>query len=313
MDVMSDILTALNLQGSLYFSTEFNLPWGVQVPALENVARFHLVMRGTCWVRVRGEREPVRLESGDLVLVPHGAEHVLSDPPDAKAPVVDEVVSRAGFTGRGALIHGGEDRGNPTRLLCGHFTFREGASHPLLARLPPRIVVRADEAARHVRVEDVFRGILCEVRDGRPGSDAIVRRLSEVLFIQAIRIWAERESAEAGIAAALAEPRIARSLAAIHASPARPWTLAGLAREAGLSRTAFAERFQRRMSLTPMQYVAFWRMQQARQMLADRELTIEDVSSRVGYRSVAAFTRVFRKWAGRTPGAFRRDAMPRAT
>ncbi|HMB71716.1 MAG TPA: AraC family transcriptional regulator [bacterium] len=308
MDVLSEVLGALRLEGTLYFTTEFRRPWGVRVPPHGNVARFHLVLRGTCWVETGGQPEPVRLESGDLVLVPHGAEHVLSDPPGTPSPAVDEVIQRSGFTGRGALIHGGPDQGHPTRLLCGHFAFDAGsAAHPLLEQLPSRIVIRQEDAARHARVDDMVRLIVQEARGQGPGRDAVVQRLSEVLFIQALRAWSEGAGAGSGLMAALADPQLARGLAAVHTAPGRPWTLEELARQAGLSRTVFAERFRARMGRTPMQYVTFWRVEHACRLLRDGQCTVDDVAGRVGYRSPAAFHRAFRKWVGRSPGEYRRS------
>ncbi len=111
MDVLSDVLDTMRLRGTLYFSIELNKPWGVRVPSFRRVARFHLVVRGGVWVRVEHESAPIHLEAGDLILVPHGAMHVLCDAEDSPVQSVDEVVTRAGFTGTGTLVHGGADTG----------------------------------------------------------------------------------------------------------------------------------------------------------------------------------------------------------
>jgi hypothetical protein len=140
-------------------------------------ARFHLVVRGSTWIRVVGLEEPIHLESGDLILIPHGAEHVLADTPDTPCRMVEDVVREAGFTGRGALVFGGGDNGAPTKLVCGHFAFDEGFDHPLLAQLPPALVVRWDEALRDSPLEDAFRFIAREVQEARPGHEAVVRRV----------------------------------------------------------------------------------------------------------------------------------------
>lgn len=306
MDVLSDILGTLALRGMLYFTTEFAPPWGVKVPPLGTVARFHLVMRGTCWIEVEGDPERLRLETGDLVLIPHGAGHILADSPGTPALQVDEVIARSGFTGRGTLVYGGEDRGYPTRLLCGHFEFDEGVCHPFLRQMPARIVIRHEEVARSVLLEEVFRSIVREVRGARPGCDAVVQRLSEVLFIQSVRVWAESTAQDPGILSALANPDLGRCLGAIHGNPAANWTLEKLAREAGLSRTVFAARFKRLMAISPMQYVALWRIQKARRLLKDTQLTIDAIAERVGYGSTAALSRVFKKHVGESPGRHRR-------
>jgi len=306
MDVLSEILGALRLRGTLYFSTEFRKPWGLRVPELGRVARFHLVLRGSTWVVVQGQREPVLLEPGDLILVPHGAEHKLADDPTTPCRSVDEVVQAAGFTGRGALVYGGEDTGAPTKLICGHFAFDEGVQHPLLTQLPPALVVRWDEAMRDSPLEGVFRFITREVTEHQPGHETVVQRLSEVLFVQVVRVWASRSVPDQGMLAALADPRLGDALTAIHEQPAARWTLETLSRRAAMGRSAFAERFHDVVGVTPLQYVTLWRMQDAKRLLTESQLSLEQISERVGYDSGASFSRVFTKTTGRTPGAYRR-------
>lgn len=308
MDVLSDILGTLRLRGTLYFSTDFRRPWGLRVPAYRRVARFHLVVRGTCWVRVEGKADPVELESGDLVLIPHGAEHVLADTPDTPCRTMEEVVRAAGFTGRGALVIEGEDGGGPTRMVCGHFEFDEGLDHPLIAQLPPALVIRWEEAVRDSPLEDVFRFIARELQEGRPGHDAVIGRLSEVLFVQAVRFWADRVEPEHGMLAALSDPRLSGALTAMHANPAAKWTLESLGREAALSRTSFAERFREVVGETPLRYLTRWRVQLASRLLAESRYSLERVAAEVGYESAASLSRVFRKETGTSPGAWRRTA-----
>ena len=307
VDVLSDILGTLRLQGTLYFSTEFHRPWGVRVPAQGQLARFHLVVRGACWVRVEGMAEPVHLEAGDLILVPHGAEHVLADEPDTPSMTVDEVVRAAGFTGHGALVHGGDDTGGPTLLVCGHFAFDDSLVHPLLAQLPAAIVVAWNEEVRDSPLEQVFRFVAREVHDARPGYEAIVRRLSEVLFVQVVRFWADRAAPDRGLLAALADPSLAGALSAMHGKPAEPWTLDSLSRAAGMGRTAFAERFRSVVGDTPLRYLTRWRVQQAQRLLAESTLSLDLIAERIGYESGASFSRVFAKTVGTSPGAYRRS------
>ncbi len=305
MDVLSDILDALRLKGTLYFGTEFSRPWGLRVPALQRVARFHLVARGSTWVRVMPDHPPIYLEAGDLVLIPHGSEHVLADSPDTPCRTVDEVVEAAGFTGEGALVHGGDDGGAPTRLVCGHFEFDDGFDHPILGQLPPALVVRWDEAVRGSPLEDVFRFVTQEVQEGRPGHAAVTRRLSEVLFVQAVRFWAASVEHPVGVLAALGEPGLGAALTAIHKEPAHPWTLDVLAQRAAMSRTIFAERFRDVVGETPHQYLTQWRMQHARRLLSESHLSLARIALRVGYESAASFSRAFKTTIGMTPGGYR--------
>lgn len=305
MDVLSDILTAIRLTGSLYFHTDFRPPWGLRVPRFRRVARFHLVTRGTCWVRVNDGPDVIRLEAGDTVLIPAGAEHVLADTPDTPCRTVEEVVRAAGFTGRGALVMGEEDSGAPTRMVCGHFAFDDDVRHPLLDQLPEAVVVRWDADQRDYPLEEAFKFIAREVQDGKPGHEAVVSRLSEILFVQVVRSWANRERHERGVLAALADPRLGAALAAIHERPGERWTLGALGRRAAMGRTAFAERFTRVVGETPLRYLTLWRVQVAKRLLADSPLALEQVAERVGYDSAAAFSRVFKKHAGVAPGRWR--------
>lgn len=308
MDVLSDILGHLRLQGSLYFTTDFRPPWGLRVPRFGRVARFHLVVRGGCWVRVIGAADPLRLETGDLVLIPNGAEHVLADTPDTPCRTVDEVVRQAGFTGRGALTIAGDDSGSPTRMVCGHFAFDEAFDHPLVQQLPDAMLIRWDDYARDSPLEQAFQFIVREVQAGRPGNAAVVNRLSEVLFVQAIRWWIEHQPAERGMLAALTEPGLASALGAIHAEPTARWTVEELGQRAAMGRTAFAGRFRDVIGMTPMEYVTLWRMQRAKRLLTESRLSLEQVASRAGYDSAASFSRVFTRETGVRPGAYRRQA-----
>lgn len=311
MDVLSEILDHLRLRGTLYFTTEFGCPWGVRVPAHRRVARFHLVVRGACWVSV-GDDAPVRLDTGDLVLVPHGAEHVIADPPDGRVRSVDDVIERSGFTGRGALVYGSPDAAAPTRLVCGHFEFDDRVDHLLLEQLPSLLVIPWETGVQGTPLEGLVSFIAREARAGLPGHEAVCRRLSEVLFIQAVRFWARSNAMDAtetpGVLAALGDPRLAGSLAAIHENPAGRWTLDRLAHRAALGRTAFAARFRDVVGTTPHAYLTQWRIQVGRRLLLESRMPLQVIALRVGYDSSASFSRAFRKVMGTSPGAYRSAA-----
>ncbi len=257
-------------------------------------------------MRVSG-REPIHLEPGDLILIPHGAEHVLTDVPDAVCRTVDEVVKAAGFTGRGALVFGGEDGGAPTRLICGHFEFEDGLDHALLSQLPPAILVRWDDQVRGSPLEDAFRFIAREVQEARPGYEAVISRLSEVLFVQAVRFWADHRQPDQGLLSALRDPGLGAALSAIHETPEKRWTLELLGRTAAMSRTNFAERFRDAVGETPVQYLTNWRLLNARQLLTESRLSLDRIAERVGYESAASFSRAFKRNVGTSPGSYRRS------
>ena len=304
MDVLSDILNVVKLQGSLYFRTEFSPPFGVRVPPFANVARFHLAARGQCWVAIAGTPEPVFLSAGDLIVIPHGAEHTLSDDPETQIEALDQVVEAAAFTGTGALVYGGADGGSPASLVCGHFAFDPHAGRLLLDALPSYIHVKGFQATGDGWIDQAMKFIAHEAHARRSGADGIINRLSEILFIQTLRHHAEQT--QTGLLAGLRDPQIGRALSAIHGDPAKTWTVEGLAREAAMSRTVFSERMRASIGLSPMQYLTQWRMELACRLLADGHSNLAGVAPRVGYQSVGAFIRAFKKQYGVGPGRYQK-------
>ena len=310
LDLLSDILTRLSLTGTLYFRTSFTKPWGVAVPAFENVARFHFAHRGDCLIRVDGVERPFELAQGSLLIVPHGAAHALycgHDPEHTILPL-DRVLADSGFTGSGVLVHGGDLDRRETQLICGHFSFDPEARHLLLDRLPPAILIDDYGEAAGNWMQATLRVIGNEAASNQFGGDLIALKMSEAIFAQALRSYLESEGADKAGLAGFADPRLRRALDAFHKNPSHGWTLQDLAREAGISRTGFAEMFSNKMGVTAMQYVAAWRMELAKQALRQGADSLGDIAQSVGYASETAFTRVFKKEVGLTPAAYRRNA-----
>ena len=313
LDLLSDILTRLSLRGTLYFRTSFTEPWGVRVPAHRDVARFHFAHRGEAVVRVDGQTRPVTLAQGDLVIIPHGAAHVLScrhTGPEEALPL-DDVLARSGFSGHGTLVWGGEDGPQDTQLICGHFALAEGSRHMLFDRLPPLIHLRGYGEEAGPWLEATLRVIGAEAGGARLGGDLIALKMSEAIFAQAIRAHIEQTSGTGSGLAGFADPHLSRALAAFHRTPASDWSVEKLAREAALSRTGFAERFAARLGVTPMAYVTAWRMQIAREALATRSFSVAEAAEVSGYASESAFSRVFKKEIGLSPAAFRQACAER--
>ncbi|MEM8647589.1 MAG: AraC family transcriptional regulator [Pseudomonadota bacterium] len=306
MDLLSDILAKLKLVGTLYFRTEFSSPWGVEVPAFSNVARFHFVHRGRCFAQVAGESDPVLLEQGDLIIITHGAGHTLSDPHKVNALSLDEVLEQSGFSGTGALVHGSHQGGHETQLVCGHFAFDEDASHPLIEALPPFIHITETSEAAGTWLDSTLRIIGSEAGRGGLGGDLIALKLSEIIFAQAIRSFLSDKGRNLRPFSAFADPAIARALQAMHADPARAWSLEDMAREAGMSRTVFSGRFSELMEMTPLAYLTEWRMQIARQLLLESDAPIIEVAEQSGYGSEASFGRVFKKRFTLPPAGYRK-------
>lgn len=305
LDLLSDILTRLSLRGTLYFRTSFTEPWGVKVPRFGDVARFHYVHRGECVVRVAGASDRVRMAQGDLVLIPRGVEHTLTcrhSGSDDALPL-DDVIERSGFKGYGTLVYGGSEPALETQLICGHFSIAPGSSHVLFDRLPPQIHIPDYGAEAGGWLEATLRVIGAEAGGARLGGDLIALKMSEAIFAQALRTFIESTESEA--LAGFADPHLCRALAAFHRAPSRHWTVAELAREAGLSRTAFSQTFAAKLGLTPMHYATSWRMQIAREALRERGLSVAEAAEICGYASESAFSRVFKREVGVPPAAYR--------
>jgi AraC-like DNA-binding protein len=308
MDVLSDILRSLQLRGSLYFRTELGAPWGLDVPSHENVARFHVVVGGACYIAVSG-RDPVRMEAGDLAIVPHGSQHCLLDRPQTGAIPVDTVLDETAFDGTTALRYGGS--GSQTTLVCGHFAFDRGVMHPLLEALPTFIHLPATETKNFAWLDTALGFISHEAGSSQPGAEAIMTRISEILFIQVIRGYIQRGGEEHRVLAGLADERISKSLELIHTLPAHPWRLDDLAKRVGMSRTAFVVRFSDLMGISPIEYWTRWRVQLAREQLRASAASVADVAEAVGYQSEASFSKAFKRYYGMAPGQFRAQSFDR--
>jgi len=310
MDIFTDIVDTLRIHGTLYFRTRFTSPWSVQVPAYRQVARFHLVTGGRCWVRISAETHPILIEEGDLLMIPHGSAHILSDLSDSPPLAVDDVVRKTGFSGRGTLTYSAADNGRPVHeefvtLVCGHLEFDDGFTHPLLADLPTSILVRSSETLNHTWLVDALRFINQETEKGFSGADAMIKRLSEILFIQIARTYLNSANADIRFIAALKDAQLSRALSAVHAKPEHPWTVESLAREAGLSRARFAARFQQTVGQTPIAYLAQWRLLKAAQLLRQSAKALKTIAHESGYRSEQSFSRAFSQHFKLTPLDYR--------
>jgi AraC-like DNA-binding protein len=306
VDVLADIFETIQLRGTFYFRTDFSPPWGTTVPHLGRVARFHHVVQGRCWIRV-GDAEPIELSAGDIVLVPKGATHVLSHAATVNAPPLENVLAAAGYQGDGLLAIGSGDPAATTQLVCGHLTFGDSADHAVLRALPPIIRISNAERARRPWFDQVLRLLVSHVFSGHPGSIAVVTRLSEIVFIEAIRFAGDEAPELRRLMEAFADARIGRTIALIHREPARAWTVDDLAREVGMSRTRFAEQFREMIGTSPVNYLTEWRLQRAVAALSHSRRPIGEIARECGYSSPAAFTRAFNERFGQTPKAFRRD------
>jgi len=309
MDLLSDILSRMRLSGTLYFRTSFTSPWGVRVPPFENVSRFHFAHRGRCFVRVADEPKPVSLEQGDLIIITRGATHTLYCDPttESQALPLDLMVEVSGFQGSGTLVYGDPGTSHETQLVCGHFAFDKNANHPLIDALPSHLHIRNYGEAAGSWMESTLKVIGAEAGRNGMGSDLIALKLSEIIFAQALRTYLASDGADRPVLAGFSDAQISRALNAVHNAPEFRWTLEDLAKVAGMSRTSFATKFAQLMSMTPVAYITHWRMQIARQQLAETDQAIIDIAESTGYQSEAAFGRVFKKYFATPPARYRRQ------
>lgn len=257
---------------------------------------------------VRGA-EPQRLGTGDVVLLMRGGAHQLGSRARGPSVPLGEAVSAASFDSPFRRFEIGGD-GASSHLICGSFEIDGLDWHPLLHALPDVIVVNAG-AGRWL--SPTLAALERYVSGQEPGAGLVTQRLAEVLFVQALATWLEDEPALSGWLGALRDPQVGRAIARMHAEPSRDWTVEALGRAAGMSRTAFFERFKSLVGEPPATYLVRWRMTLAAKALEREQLTVAQVCERVGYASAPSFTKAFRKHFGRTPAAYRRAHAARAS
>ena len=302
-DPLGEALHFLRMSGTFYARSDLTEPWGLAIPAFQNSMMFHVVTTGRCWVEVGADAH--LLQSGDLALVTHGEGHrLVSDP---GAPVADLfALPRVEVSDRYELLrHGGG--GAATNLICAVVRFDHPAARQLLRILP--LVIRVEEwrSPQYEWLQSTLRLMADEARELRPGGETVVTRLADIMVIQTIRAWIEMDpAAQTGWLGALRDRQIGRALASVHRDPVRAWTVASLASEAAMSRSAFAARFTELVGEPAMQYVTRWRMHVALERLKEEDAPLADLAGRMGYQSEAAFSRAFKRVVGISPGAARR-------
>jgi AraC-like DNA-binding protein len=317
-DVLSDVLRTVRLTGAVYFQVSASSPWAVEapdsraiakvvMPGAQHVIPFHVVAEGSCWGGLPGG-ELVRLRAGDVVVFAHGDRHVLASSPELKARPDLSVYTRGTDVQLPILIEPGGGGPKRTRLICGFLGCDAAPFNPLLATLPRTLIVGERESDGDRWLSRFSSAALAEARSKRAGSETVLARLSELMFVEALRRHLERlPKSQTGWLAGLRDAAIGRALSLIHGNPKHPWTLESLASGAYLSRSALAERFNHFVGKPPMQYLASWRMQVASELLSRGDAKVANVAREVGYDSEAAFSRAFKKTVGAAPAMWRRE------
>lgn len=305
MDALTDIMKSLHLGGSIYFRCELTAPWGMDIGQTP-VAEFHVVTRGTCWIKVTGEAEPICLHAGDLVVFPHGHAHLLLDAPGSKAIPPAELIGNQSIENYGPVVFG--NGGSPANILCGYFEFDRKTPSPLLDALPLLIHLKGTDATEFSWLQTTINFISHEIRHSRLGNEAVINRLVEVLFTQILRAYIEQTTTPPGILGAIADDKLGLAMNAMHQQPEYPWSLDSLAQRAGMSRTAFTQRFNALTQQTPIHYLTMLRMQKAKQMLTSSNQSMLTIAEKVGYQSEASFGKAFKKCMGISPGSCRRKS-----
>src|SRR5215468_510318 len=302
-DVLSEVLHAFRLRGQVFCVCEFSAPWSLRIPA-GDLAHFHIIERGTATLRPPRQQSLMPLETGDLVIVPHGTGHTLGDGSGRRPVPLEDLLARRPREGHALRLGGG---GAPTHLICGAFHFENAAENPILLLLPQVIRIRAGAPGAVDWLKPTLDLLANEARQPGQGSGALVARLTEIIFVQSVRAWiAEQPVGDAGWLGALRDRQIAAALALLHRAPAHDWQVGELARKVGMSRSPFAARFRTLVGAPPLEYLSRWRLHLSTTLLQNEQLTLGAIAERVGYESETAFSKAFKRRFGVAPGVYRR-------
>jgi AraC-like DNA-binding protein len=299
VDILDEVLDRVRLGGTLLYHYEMTTPWSVAVPAMPD-AVFHYLSRGAAMVTLDGQE--LRVKEGDFVLVTRGESHVVGSDRSSRPLPLDAVSGR--FPAHiGIVRHGGG--GEPrTTMICGYFHLARPPRSGVLELLPR--VLRLEQAANAEWFETILRRMVTESARDRPGQQAVLSRMTEVLFVEVLRSWLDSlRPGEGGWLGALRDPHIGKALQLLHKKPAEPWTLSDLGRRVGLGRSAFAARFAELVGQPMLRYLIERRMEEAAMLLESSDHGIAEVADRVGYDTASAFSKLFTRHYGLSPSRYR--------
>lgn len=317
-DALSEVLSAVRLSGSVFFDVIAKSPWVAEKPPAAQLAReiarsarhtmeYHVVTSGSCWISLVGEHryEPLRLQEGDIVLLPHGDPHVVSSAPGMRAePGLEVYRKSAEDHAPPFVLQTGGDGPSDARLICGFFSCDARPFNPLLDSLPR--IMRFGRDGAHGLLDQFIGFATAEMGNKGAGSQSVLNRLSELMFVEVVRLHiSQLGDGNTGWLAGLRDPLVGRALMLLHERSAHAWTLEELASDVAASRSVLVDRFTHLVGCPPIQYLTRWRMQLAARRLADPGAKIAQVAHEIGYESEAAFSRAFKKFVGQSPSRWR--------
>jgi AraC-like DNA-binding protein len=319
MDALTDVLKSVRLEGAVYLNAEFTAPWcvrakfglvrtGKRLAGAEHVVFFHFLTEGACKVRLADGAEVLDVAAGDLVLFAHEDKHLMGSDLQLAPVETDSLIDAdaAADTDFIQMRHGGG--GAATRFVCGYLACSRSVCRPLLDALPRMLRIPIGEGPAAALLRELLRVGVRESSASGPGAESMLAKLSELMFVEAMRRYVESLPPEGkGWLAGVRDAQIGRALASLHGEPGRAWTVDELGREVALSRSALAERFAALVGEPPMQYLMRWRLALAAQTLRSGREAIARVAERSGYESEAAFNRAFKREFGMPPAAWRRE------
>jgi AraC-like DNA-binding protein len=320
MDALSDVLKSVRLEGAFYINAEFTAPWCIRgkcgqasvqqrLAGADHVVYFHFIAEGACKVRLADGMQALDVAAGDLVLFPQDDRHLMGSDLQL-APLETENLGYTPDAAGGDLIqmrHGGG--GAATRFVCGYLACNRSVCRPLLGALPRVLRIPVGDAQASSLLRELLRAGVSESSASRPGGASMLAKLSELMFVEALRRYVENLPPQGkGWLAGVRDAQIGRALAMLHGDPGRAWTVEELARTVALSRSALAERFAALVGESPIQYLIRWRLALAAQMLRAGREAVARIAERSGYESETAFSRAFRREFGVGPAAWRKAA-----
>jgi AraC-like DNA-binding protein len=320
VDVLSDVLRTVRLTGAVFFPMEVSSPWvdevpdaaqfaSILLPGTQHVVSYHIVRQGGCWAALRGA-DPVRLEQGDILVIPHGDPYVMASAPGLRSDLppdsVLEFFRQMAMASAPLVVTEGGGGSERAVVICGFLGCDIRPFNPVLEALPRVLYLRRHADTQSHRLSQLVEFALAESQQRQLGARWVLLHLSELLFVEVVRRYLNSVAHDhSGLLAGLRDPVVGHALALLHQRPAHAWSLEELAKETGVSRSSLAEHFTDLVGQPPMRYLTRWRIQLACRLLSDNHAKVSAVAFDVGYESEAAFSRAFKTLVGTSPAAWR--------